>query len=180
MALFTTPGFAGTGAVAAVPAPVQEIVEPVALAAWGVIVISLLLWGVRHLVTRKTRQEISPTWSCGYGTPTPKLQYTAGSFARSYTKLFKAVLTFSRSEKGAEQIFPVGGHYESHASDKVEQWLIDKPVSGFQWVMSRFLFLQNGKLQVYILYGILFVVAVIMLPLLSGWLADMVQFLKQM
>lgn len=180
VALFMSPVFAGAGAVAPVPAPVQEILKPVALAAWGVIVVSLLLWGVRHLVTRKSRQEISPTWSCGYVAPTPKLQYTAGSFARSYTKLFKAVLTFSRREKGAELIFPIGGHYESHASDKVEQWLIDKPVSGFQWVMSRFLFLQNGKLQVYILYGILFVVAVIILPLLYGWLADMVQFLKQM
>ena len=159
---------------------VTGIVSPVAVAAWGIIGISLLLWAIRSLVLRSSRQETSPTWSCGYVAPNPKLQYTAGSFARSYTKLFRGVLTFSRKEKGVEAIFPVGGHYESHASDKVEQWVIDKPVNGFQWLMSRFLFLQNGKLQVYILYGILFIAAVILLPVLAGWFSALLEFLKQL
>lgn len=172
----------GTSGLEPVPLSgvVNGMVTPVAAAALGVILVSLLLWALRSLVIRTKSQETSPTWSCGYVAPTPKLQYTAGSFARSYTKLFRAVLTFSRRERGVDAIFPAGGHYESHADDKMEKWFVDKPVNGFQWLMSRLLFLQNGKLQVYILYGILFMAAVILIPVFTGWLGDLLQFLKQL
>ena len=159
---------------------VTDIMNPVAWSAWGLIGITLLIWGVRAWVTGKTKSRTSPTWSCGYVAPTPRLQYTAGSFVRSYTKLFRSILLFSKKETTIKEIFPSVGHYESHAYDKVEKWLIDKPIGALQWFMGRFLFLQNGKLQVYILYGILFILAVIIFPILSGKFSQLIEFFKQL
>jgi hydrogenase-4 component B len=175
--------FTGAPEVAAPPLfeNITGIMQPVAWAAWGVILLTFLLWGIRKMVTKNRKLETSsPTWSCGYVAPTSKLQYTASSFVRSYTKLYKAIFIFSKKEKEIEEIFPTGGHYESHAYDKIEKYLIDKPVEAYQWLMGRFLFLQNGKLQVYILYGIIFILSVICLPLLFGKFSDLLEFLKQL
>jgi hydrogenase-4 component B len=79
-----------------------------------------------------------------------------------------------------EEIFPTGGHYESHTYDKLEKWLIDKPVQAYHWLMGRFLFLQNGKLQVYILYGIIFILSVIGLPLLFEKFSEFMEFIKHL
>ncbi len=182
---------------------VTSLMQPVAWSAWGLIAVALVLWGIRKLAFKNLKSQVlnlksvttdsepddlaseqnpkiswSPTWSCGYVAPTPRLQYTAGSFVRSYTKLFRSILIFSKKEKEVTEIFPVGGHYESHAYDKLEKWLIDAPVNAFQWLMGRFLFLQNGKLQVYILYGILFILSVIAIPLLFGKMPEWIEFLK--
>jgi hydrogenase-4 component B len=189
---------------------ITAIMQPVAWSAWGVIGLSLVLWGIRRWVTgrdkikspisnnlhpishhksqfpnpkstiQNPKYQTSPTWSCGYVAPTPKMQYTAGSFVRSYTKLYKAIFLFSKKEKEIEEIFPSGGHYESHAYDKIEKYLVDKPVEAYQWLMGRFLFLQNGKLQVYILYGIIFILSVICLPLLIGKFSDLFEFFRQL
>ncbi len=178
---------------------VSSIMEPVAWAAWGMIAVTLLIWGVRkwaiwrirsrafrlkpEVASRKSQipypeSRTTPTWSCGYVASTPKLQYTAGSFVRSYTKLFRSILLFSKKETTITGIFPSGGHYESHAYDKVEKWLIDKPFGALQWFMGRFFFLHNGKLQVYILYGIFFILAVIISPILFGKFLQLIEFFK--
>jgi hydrogenase-4 component B len=89
-------------------------------------------------------------------------------------------LLFSQKKKDIEPIFPTEGHYESHAGDKVEKWLIDKPVKALRSFMGRFLFFQNGRLQSYLLYGILFIVALIFLPMLFEKLMAFLGFLKQL
>jgi len=46
--------------------------------------------------------------------------------------------------------------------------------------MGRFLFLNNGKLQFYILYGVLFILAVISLPVIYQNIYSFIEFLKQL
>jgi hypothetical protein len=112
--------------------------------------------------------------------PTAKLQYTASSFVRTYRKLNSPLLLFSQSKSEIKNIFPEEGYYESHAGDKLEKWLIDKPVQVLRDFLGRFLFFQNGRLQSYLLYGILFIVALIFLPLIFEKLLALVGFLKQL
>jgi hypothetical protein len=45
--------------------------------------------------------------------------------------------------------------------------------------MGKFTFLQNGNLQFYILYGILFIFSVISIPLLYDKIVAFIEFLKQ-
>lgn len=195
------------------------IVCPIAWSAWGVIGVSLVLWGIRRIAQRREKiferklpisnskypisnteypissekseilalseaegvhpkSEISPTWSCGYVAPNPKLQYTAGSFARTYSQLFRGIFHITKKEQKPEGIFPSGGHYASHSGDKLENTLVTKPVNALYNLMCCLNFLQTGRLQVYILFGIIFILAIIGLQFLPDWFPGIQEFLN--
>jgi hydrogenase-4 component B len=154
------------------------VLQKISLLAYGFLSLILLLLWVKSRVVRSGKVQISPTWGCGYEAPTPKMQYTAGSFVRTYYKLYKPLFSTSNKETRPQGIFPSEGHYESHIYDKIEKWFIDKPLMAYRSFMGRFLFLQNGKLQVYILYGILFIVIIICLPVLIEKISEFIGFLK--
>ena len=127
------------------------------------LVASILL--LRKLLTRNRIQVISTTWGCAYPVPSAKMQYTASSYIRSYTKLAKPLLDIGKSELGITEVFPTKKQYETQPYDKIERYLIDKPIKFIKMVTGWFLFLQNGRLQAYILYGIVFILLVICIPL---------------
>jgi len=157
-----------------------EALQPIAWAMWGLILLVAGLFLVRKLVLKNRKVRIDSTWGCGYIAPTAKMQYTASSFMRAYSKLNKPTLLFVKHEKEVRKIFPTEGHYESHAYDKIEKWLIDKPLKVIRSFLNRFLFFQNGRLQSYILYGVLFIILVIIIPLIFNGLTSFFDFLKQL
>lgn len=146
----------------------------------GFILFTVLVYFLKNRIIRNNKVSVSPTWGCGYVAPTSKLQYTAGSFVRSYRKLNSpALLTFIK-EKEVTGMFPTEGHYESHTYDYLEKWLIDKPLSAIRSFMGKFHFFQNGRLQSYILYGILLILAMILFPVIVGKFVDLFRFIKQL
>ncbi len=149
-------------------------------AVWGFVLLAIIVFFVRKYFINKRINAIEPTWGCGYIASTAKLQYTASSFIRTYSKLFGMILLFHKKEKVITGIFPDKGYFESHPYDKIEKWLIDKPIMAFKSFLGRFLFLQNGRLQVYILYGIIFVVLVIGIPLIYNKIGELINFLNQL
>lgn len=157
-----------------------EFLQPISRAMWGLILFAILIYSIRKLVLQKRKIIFNSTWACGYISPTAKQQYTASSFVRTYTKLNSATLLFNKHEKEINGFFPTDGHYESHAYDKIEKWLIDKPIKIFKSFLGRFLFIQNGKLQSYILYGIMFIVALIFIPMIFDKIVSFIDFLKQL
>ena len=157
-----------------------EALQPISQAVWGLILLSLILFGIRRFVLSRRSVTQGPTWGCGYASPTPKLQYTAGSFVRTYTKLFHVFLISGKEENEIKGIFPTGGKYKTHPYDKAEKWLIDKPLKFNQSFMGRFVFLNNGKLQIYILYGILFILSVLSFPFIYQNIRVFIDFLKQL
>ena len=124
--------------------------------------ILLLLTGLIYTAKsrRNSKRPVSegPTWGCGYTQGTPRIQYTATSFVKTYVQLFSFILGNRKHQKLPEGIFPVSGEFESESYDKLENCLISKPVSAYRRLMDRFSFLQNGKMQFYVLYGILFII----------------------
>jgi len=153
--------------------------QEISYAAWGLILLIIVVFYIRRLVMNNRKVETASTWGCAYVAPSAKLQYTASSFARTYSKLYGPILLTYRKEKPIQGIFPTEGHYESHPYDKIEKWFVDKPIRAIKSLMGRFLFLQNGKLQVYILYGILFIILVIGIPLIYEKITLFFDFLKQ-
>ncbi|MFH1119867.1 MAG: proton-conducting transporter membrane subunit [Bacteroidota bacterium] len=157
-----------------------EALQPISLAILGLISLSLVLFGIRKMVLSRRSIARGPTWGCGYTNPSPKLQYTAGSFVRTYTKLFHVFLISGKEENELKGIFPSGGKYKTHPYDKAEKWLIDKPLKFNQSFMGRFVFLNNGKLQFYILYGIIFILSVLSFPLIYQNIFVFIDFLKNL
>ncbi len=161
------------------PEKTRELLQPVTWSMWIFILITLAIFGVRKLITQNRKASVEPTWGCGYVAPTAKLQYTAGSFVRPYSKLFRPFLLSHKTQKDVEGIFPSGGSYETHSCDRIEKYMIDNPIAAYKSLLGRFLFLQNGKLQFYILYGIIFIVSVICIPLFYDQIVFLIEFIKQ-
>lgn len=147
---------------------------------FGFILFILVLIGVRKYAGRSKIIETGHTWSCGYSPVNSKLQYTAGSFVRSYSKLAKPLLDIEKNEVDINEVFPVIKRYETEHYDKFERILIDKPLKLLNKTTDLFLFLQNGQLQRYILYGIIFITSVICLPLIIGKVLTIFHFLNNL
>ena len=146
----------------------------------GFIIFILVMIALRNFINRKNTIEEGPTWGCAYGTQGSKLQYTAGSFVRSYSKLAKPVLDIEKKEVEIDEVFPVRKHYETNPYDKIERIFIDKPLKFLSRISDVFLFLQNGHLQRYIIYGIIFITGVICLPLIFEKILTLIHFLTDL
>ena len=146
----------------------------------GFIIFILVMIALRNFINRKNTIEEGPTWGCAYGTQGSKLQYTAGSFVRSYSKLAKPVLDIEKKEVEIDEVFPVRKHYETNPYDKIERIFIDKPLKFLSRISDVFLFLQNGHLQRYIIYGIIFITGVICLPLIFEKILTLIHFLTNL
>jgi len=121
-----------------------------------------------------------PTWGCAYGNMGSKQQYSAGSFVRSYSKLAKPILEIEKKEIEISEVFPSEKHYKTDSYDKIEHLFIDYPLKLIEKITYLFLFLQNGQLQRYILYGIIFITAVLTLPLIFDKILTVLHFLNNL
>jgi len=147
---------------------------------FGFIILVLMIIGLRNYINRKKVIESGPTWGCGYNTPGSKIQYTASSFVRSYAKLAKPLLDIEKKEVEIAEVFPSGKHFKTDSYDKIEHIFIDKPLKLLNRITDLFLFLQNGQLQRYILYGIIFITAVICLPVVIEKILSVLHFLNNL
>jgi len=147
---------------------------------FGFIIFVVFVIGVRHYMTRKKVIEVRSTWGCGYVSDGKRFQYTANSFVRSYSKLAKPVLEIEKKNVEITEVFPLVKHYETDPYDKIERVFIDKPLNMINRISNIFLFLQNGHLQRYILYGIIFITGVLGIPLIIEKIATIIHFLNNL
>ena len=157
-----------------------EALISISHASWYLIFFVVLMLGVRKLILRKRTVTVFPTWNCAYTAPTSKIQYTASSFVKTYSKLFGMIFLIFKKEKDVQGIFPKEAYLETRPYDKVEKWFIDYPTTNLKIFLGRFSFFQNGKLQFYILYGIIFIVLIISIPILYDKIILFIEFLKQL
>lgn len=143
----------------------------------------LLLVGLVYLIKKRMTaskpEHFGATWGCGYTGSTEKMQYTASSFIRAYRKLAEPVLTIRKKKKEIHGIFPQAGGQETHPYDKIEAWFIDYPLQQLRKFFNRFIFLQNGNLQFYILYGLVFITLVLGIPFAFEYIKSLLNFLNQ-
>ncbi len=59
------------------------------------------------------------TWGCGYAAPTPRMQYTASSFADVLVSQFRFGLWTERHGGTVHGLFPAAGEFASHTPDAV-------------------------------------------------------------
>jgi len=157
-----------------------EALISVSKAGWLFIALVFLIFGIRKWVLRNRRITVLPTWNCAYTAPTAKIQYTASSFVKTYSKLLGMLFLIFKKEKEVEGIFPVAAHLETHPYDKLERWLIDYPTTNLKLFLDRFRFFQNGQLQFYILYGIIFIISIISIPLIYEQVMVFIEFLNKL
>jgi hydrogenase-4 component B len=161
----------------------ETIFTNISVVGWfslGFIALTGFLYLVRYLATRQRQQDVDTTWGCGYIGDTGKMQYTASSFIRSYRKLVEPLLFVKKEKSEAVGLYPQKVKQYTHPGDKLERWLLDRPIHFLRTVLSRFTFLQNGNIQAYILYGFIFIGATILIPLLISKFSTLMSFLNQL
>lgn len=133
--------------------------------------ILIVLFVLRRLLSGKNKDVIDITWGCGYIAPTPRIQYTGKSFSKSMGKLLQFIVIEKKdyTELKNEEIFPKGRKYSSHYLDIFEEKIIDPFVFQLNRLINLFKFVQNGKIQAYVLYGILFIIIVFIGTVFNLW-----------
>lgn len=160
--------------------PITETLTMIGVYAMVFLLLIGLIFFIRKKIIINKPQTFNTTWGCGYVAPTIKMQYTASSFVRAYRKLAEPIFSIHKKKKEIIGIFPKAGGQETHPYDLVEKWLIDYPLNGIKSFLNRFVFLQNGNLQFYILYGIVFITLILGVPFLYYYLQSLINFLNHL
>jgi hydrogenase-4 component B len=121
------------------------------------------MYGIKKYLGKNKVITFSSTWGCGYVAPTPKMQYTASSFVKTYSNLIEPVLSIHKSDVDLDQVFPGTKEYSTHNYDKLEFFLIDKNLKWLRKLLLKLDFLQNGRIQFYILYSVIFILLIILI-----------------
>lgn len=126
------------------------------------ILLLLVIYAVRKSLSRTRQISTSTTWGCGYAAPNARMQYTGKSFSKSLGKLLNFIILEKKKYKeiSAGEIFPAERKHSSHYNDFFVTRIFNGIVDRLLYSMNYFQFIQNGKIQMYILYGIFFIVVV--------------------
>jgi hypothetical protein len=123
------------------------------------ITLSVLICLIRFSFYRRRTVVENTTWGCGYSTPNARMQYTGKSFSKSLGKLMNFVVLERKKYKeiSTNEIFPAERKYSSHFNDLFVVKFINGTVNRLFYSLNYFQFIQNGKIQMYILYGVFFI-----------------------
>ena len=133
--------------------------------------ITALVFVLRRFLISGNATENSPTWGCGYQAPHPGMQYTGKSFSKSFGKLMNFILTEKKRYKEIDrgEIFPSTRSYHSFYLDIIENKVIDPVIHLITRFMNLFQFVQNGRIQAYVIYGIVFILVIFFGTVLNIW-----------
>lgn len=123
-------------------------------------------WLWRRVRTRGLRCGV--TWDCGYAVPTARMQYTAGSFAGIITDWFAFILRPVRHEHLPEVLFPASAGFSEHTPETVLERVVE-PLGATVVSMAQLTRrLQHGRVQSYVLYILIGLVALAAWVFLGG------------
>ncbi|MDT8440264.1 MAG: proton-conducting transporter membrane subunit [Desulfuromonadales bacterium] len=133
----------------------------VSLVGW---LLLLLAGGIGFWLYRRARQTArdNATWGCGYRCPTPRMQYTACSFADGLVRLFQFSLWSERQGGQVAGLFPATTSFARHTPDAVLDRLLRPLFLQIARLLRRIRALvQNGVIAIYLLYVALTVMALL-------------------
>jgi formate hydrogenlyase subunit 3/multisubunit Na+/H+ antiporter MnhD subunit len=142
-----------------------SIMENISVYFMVLIGVFIVFRGLRAIVLLNKSEDFGPTWGCGYTAPTSKIQYTGKSFSKSLSKMFNSIVIERKQyeELKAGEIFPKEKTYISHYHDFFEFRFIKVITNRLIYSANYFKFIQNGRIQSYVLYGIVFIIAIFIL-----------------
>lgn len=120
----------------------------------------ILIFILRALLLRKRSVYSYKTWDCGYQAGNVRMQYTASSYAAPFLKIVKPLFSWNVHLVKPRGLFPESADFESHAGDRFEQEIIKPSLSLIERFLNAFTWIQNGSTQQYILYGVVFLIAI--------------------
>lgn len=128
---------------------------------WGLLALAGVLLLARWLMLAGRPVRSGPTWDCGYAAPNPRMQYTASSFALWFVDWFRWVLRTERRRVLPQGIFPGPSSMSTETADGFREAMFRPLFERARWAFSKLRWIQHGRLQLYVLYIALTLVALL-------------------
>lgn len=112
----------------------------------------VLLTVVRARLLAGRTVEQAGTWDCGYAAPTPRMQYTGSSFAQPLVQLLRPFLRTRVQLDPPRGYFPSEGRLRTSTPDVFAEEIYRPALTGIGWAASKLRWLQQGRVQLYVLY----------------------------
>ena len=120
------------------------------------VLVFAIVFVIRKLLCRKYVSY--NTWGCGYDKGNNHIQYTASSYVGPFSSIMTPLFKKIFDVKKPKGLFPKDAHYNSSVEDVEEAYLINPIVKFDEKFLSKFERLQDGNIQHYILYGLIFLI----------------------
>jgi hypothetical protein len=130
----------------------MDILGHVSLAAVALISIAALLHLMRSRLLAGRPVVRSGTWDCGYAAPTSRMQYTASSFAKPLTRMFRWLLRPQIHLHQPVGLFPARAVLETRTPDVFMRYGYGPLFRLLAWAADHLRWLQQGRNQLYVLY----------------------------
>ncbi|GFE57497.1 proton-conducting transporter membrane subunit [Geobacter sp. AOG1] len=129
----------------------------------GLVQICLAGGVAAHFIGRLKAEPVSAgvTWGCGYLRPTPRMQYTASSFAELLVKTFAGILHPHVTSPAMKEPLPGPARFASHVPETMLEHVFMPVLRLANDRLAQLRRLQHGQLHLYILYT--FVTLVVLL-----------------
>lgn len=111
------------------------------------ICITLAIYMFNKINSLNKTQEINDTWACGYNSDKPYIQYTGSGFAQPAAKIFGSVANYSKKVNHKETI-----HISQMTSDLVEDHLYKPSLKVVDFLTTKIIKINYGKIQLHISY----------------------------
>ncbi|MBP6202681.1 MAG: hypothetical protein KAX99_03590 [Azonexus sp.] len=101
----------------------MEIMTRIGLISGALVLsIGLVIWW-RFKSKKAPQPMLNATWGCGYGAPTPRMQYTGASFSTDFAAHFKSIMVLIKRKKAPTGYFPDDSYVITDCVDSVERRL---------------------------------------------------------
>lgn len=131
-------------------------------------ILSVIL-GLRYFALKNKTVSVEDTWGCGYDKANTKMQYSANSYTRPFLGFLTPFYVRKLEFKQIKVLFPERTTFNSNIKDIFNVYFIEPIVKANDWIVKRFYWIQSGNTQVYLLYGVIFLI-ITMVCLFGGLL----------
>ena len=155
---------AAVASISGAAAPIEVLgslsaITRVAAVLFGIVgVVSL----IRILLLRGSEIRVESTWACGYAAVTPRMQYTGGSFAQPLLAPFGGVLDVQVRRREPEGYFPHDAAFEVHTGDPAGERILLPAMRHLLGLFSRIRIIQQGRVQLYLAYILVTLIALLL------------------
>lgn len=137
---------------------ILQIYKLISITMIGLIGLITFFYLIRYFLLRNRKVTSFKTWDCGYQGQSSRLQYTGSSYVQPFLQLIAELVPQKVKLEKEPVLFPKDGSFESDNQDLSEQYIISPVIIYINRFLSMFAWIQSGRMQQYILYGLIFLV----------------------
>ncbi|MBQ8848405.1 MAG: hypothetical protein IJ003_05620 [Candidatus Gastranaerophilales bacterium] len=145
---------------------ITNVVQNISYIFFTMLICIVILFAFKIFLKNKYQKHT--TWGCGYNKINPHMQYSASSYVSPFISMLKPLFKRVVDIKKPKTIFPKDAHFELHIEDVEEEYFLKSILKSTEKFFARFEKMQNGNIQQYITYGLIFLVLALVGVVLIG------------